>query len=80
MAGTRVAGPCIRAVQLGFELISPRCMMASHLARQERLDSIRRCAITMALCLTSISDLIHLPALFRTLSCDEVDVTDPGQC
>lgn len=25
-------------------------------------------------------DLIHLPALFRDLLRDEVDVTDPGKC
>jgi hypothetical protein len=31
MAGTRLAGPCIRAVQIDFALITPRCMIASHL-------------------------------------------------
>lgn len=77
----RMAGPCIRAVQLNFALISPRCMMASHLARQERLDLDARGRWPCACCyLDPDLDLIHLLALSRTLLRDEVDVTDLGQC
>lgn len=55
--------------------------MASHLARQERLDLDARGRWPCACCyLDPDLDLIHLLALSRTLLRDEVDVTDLGQC